>query len=263
MEPTIYKPSIYKGAGIYKAGAEGGGLGPYGVDWVNGGWSNKQLFRRQNASVTNGGTHDWYDVPCFGFVAPFSSDRKTTPGVYPYHRSDFKREDEQEIKISFMFNKDYPDSVILCGNYNTNYNQYPSLEAKDNGMIFLMSTTANWGDCFMVLPDVNILNKKRKKQTLILKHFANTDKFKLSYLVDNVLLSEKENTLSNIKWVNDNSNIVILGGIKDNINNAVQRDCWILYESYFKVNGDFLPNKSSNGNFISNHLDVFDYWPYS
>lgn len=25
MEPTIYNPSIYKGAGIYKAGAEGGG----------------------------------------------------------------------------------------------------------------------------------------------------------------------------------------------------------------------------------------------
>lgn len=27
MEPTIYKPSIYKGAGIYKAGDEGGGGG--------------------------------------------------------------------------------------------------------------------------------------------------------------------------------------------------------------------------------------------
>lgn len=27
MEPTIYKPSIYKGAGIYKTGAEGGGGG--------------------------------------------------------------------------------------------------------------------------------------------------------------------------------------------------------------------------------------------
>lgn len=26
MEPIIYKPSIYKGAGIYKAGAEGGGI---------------------------------------------------------------------------------------------------------------------------------------------------------------------------------------------------------------------------------------------
>lgn len=25
MEPTIYKPSIYKGAGVYKTGAEGGG----------------------------------------------------------------------------------------------------------------------------------------------------------------------------------------------------------------------------------------------
>lgn len=27
MEPTIYKPSIYKGAGIYKTGTEGGGGG--------------------------------------------------------------------------------------------------------------------------------------------------------------------------------------------------------------------------------------------
>ena len=27
MEPTIYKPSIYKGAGIYKIGADGGGGG--------------------------------------------------------------------------------------------------------------------------------------------------------------------------------------------------------------------------------------------
>ena len=105
------------------------------------------------------------------------------------------------------------------------------------------------------------MNKKRKKQTLILKHFANTDKFKFSYFVDIILLSEKENTLSNIKWVNNNSNIVILGGIKDNSNNAVQRNCWILYESYFKVNGDFLPNTSNNGNFIPNDLDVLDYWP--
>lgn len=27
MEPTIYKPSIYKGTGVYKTGAEGGGGG--------------------------------------------------------------------------------------------------------------------------------------------------------------------------------------------------------------------------------------------
>lgn len=31
MEPTIYKPSIYKGAGIYKTGAEGGGGGGGGT----------------------------------------------------------------------------------------------------------------------------------------------------------------------------------------------------------------------------------------
>lgn len=31
MEPMIYKPSIYKGAGIYKAGAEGGGGGAVAI----------------------------------------------------------------------------------------------------------------------------------------------------------------------------------------------------------------------------------------
>jgi uncharacterized protein (TIGR02145 family) len=35
MEPTIYKPSIYKGAGIYKTGAEGGGGGvPDGYELI-------------------------------------------------------------------------------------------------------------------------------------------------------------------------------------------------------------------------------------
>lgn len=34
MEPTIYKPSIYKGAGIYKAGAEGGGGGGGGAPYL-------------------------------------------------------------------------------------------------------------------------------------------------------------------------------------------------------------------------------------
>ena len=36
MEPTIYKPSIYKGAGIYKAGAEGGGGGGGDVAEIGG-----------------------------------------------------------------------------------------------------------------------------------------------------------------------------------------------------------------------------------
>ena len=34
MEPTIYKPSIYKGAGIYKAGGAGGG-GESWRDWYD------------------------------------------------------------------------------------------------------------------------------------------------------------------------------------------------------------------------------------
>ena len=39
MEPTIYKPSIYKGAGIYNTGANGGGGGGdnYKKMWYVGG----------------------------------------------------------------------------------------------------------------------------------------------------------------------------------------------------------------------------------
>jgi hypothetical protein len=36
MEPSIYKPSIYKGAGIYKIGAEGGGGGSVGPLIIDG-----------------------------------------------------------------------------------------------------------------------------------------------------------------------------------------------------------------------------------
>lgn len=48
MKPTIYKPSIYKGAGIYKAGAEGGGGG--GGDLPEGYIS--AIYARSNGSVT-------------------------------------------------------------------------------------------------------------------------------------------------------------------------------------------------------------------
>lgn len=41
MEPTIYKPSIYKGAGIYKTGDEGGGFEGVEINGVI--WSKKNL----------------------------------------------------------------------------------------------------------------------------------------------------------------------------------------------------------------------------
>lgn len=47
MEPTIYKPSIYNGAGIYKAGAEGGGDPPIPEEY------KKLLFIK---CTTNSGT---------------------------------------------------------------------------------------------------------------------------------------------------------------------------------------------------------------
>lgn len=256
MEPTIYKPSIYNGAGIYKIGAEDGGLGPYGVDWASGGWTQKQMFRRPNDSVTNGGTHNWYDVPGFGFVAPYHSDRRTTPGVFPLVYTDFLRSDEHEIKISFIFNIDFPGNCILCGNKTGNYGDFLSIEANPAEMVFYAPNTQGWGYRSINLQDVSTSNKKRKKQTLILKHFANTDKFNFSYFVDDVKLSEKEQELTDLIWPNKNH--FMLGGIKDNYNNASQRNCWILYESYFKKNGDFM-NNSDIVNYIDKDLNILDW----
>ena len=63
MEPTIYKPSIYKGAGIYKIGAEGGGGGGdlpdafellenKAIRWNN---SSNSTFTFDIATCDNGG----------------------------------------------------------------------------------------------------------------------------------------------------------------------------------------------------------------
>lgn len=54
MEPTIYKPSIYKGNGIYKNGADGGGGGQTGVIY-------DFNFENNPSSITNG-----YIVPEVG-----------------------------------------------------------------------------------------------------------------------------------------------------------------------------------------------------
>lgn len=72
MEPTIYKPSIYKGAGIYKAGAEGGGgsesiIGgrtyrtvkmPNGKEWMAENLDFK--FCNVGGSGTQGTPNAWY-----------------------------------------------------------------------------------------------------------------------------------------------------------------------------------------------------------
>lgn len=46
MEPTIYKPGIYKGAGIYKIGAEGGGGGDLPEGYT------QAIYGRTNGSVS-------------------------------------------------------------------------------------------------------------------------------------------------------------------------------------------------------------------
>ena len=79
MEPTIYKPSIYKGAGIYKNGAEGGGayiggkryktvVMPDGKEWLAENLDFKFCYIGSGGSPTT--PNAWYynnDEPVFGW----------------------------------------------------------------------------------------------------------------------------------------------------------------------------------------------------
>lgn len=62
MEPTIYKPSIYKGAGIYKNGAAGGGD-------INNAYETD--FKNFNAA-------EKYDLPNLGWVTKYDDDKTYT-----------------------------------------------------------------------------------------------------------------------------------------------------------------------------------------
>jgi hypothetical protein len=86
MEPTIYKPSIYNGAGIYKAGAEGGGGGggviptPEGYESID--------YLEINRIYGNG-----VSIPFNGF------------------RTNFK--DNQKLKINILFELVESDDVSM------------------------------------------------------------------------------------------------------------------------------------------------------
>lgn len=254
------KPSVYNGFGVYKIGGVGGGLGPYGVDWAGGGWSTKNVFRHFNQSVSNGGTHDWYDVPGFGFAAPYYTDRRTTPGVFPYVYTNFRREDEHEIKISFIYNVDTPPNGIFCGCLSEDYNTIFSLEFRPqySDAFFIIPSNGGWGSQLINVIGVNDFSGKRKKISCYLKHYANSDKFYMAFYVDDKLKLDSEVILNDVKYYSDYKSF-ILGGIKDNSNSAVQRNYWVLYESFYKINGDFLAMSPSNRNFIANDLNILDW----
>ena len=82
MEPTIYKPSIYKGAGIYKAGAEGGGGGgqvipglPSNYTPINAIRINQtsagQLLKFENLNFSTDGVSFYFEVKKNTSVASF------------------------------------------------------------------------------------------------------------------------------------------------------------------------------------------------
>lgn len=84
MEPTIYKPSIYKGAGIYKAGGESGGGG--GSSILPEGVEELESVGVVNANVSvDFGTSITYTDTTFTIVAKLGTMGKT-PGVL-YNRN--------------------------------------------------------------------------------------------------------------------------------------------------------------------------------
>ena len=62
MEPTIYKPSIYKGTGIYKAGGEGGVIHQY------------DYYDDYETDFSNFDTINKFDIPNIGYITKYWRD---------------------------------------------------------------------------------------------------------------------------------------------------------------------------------------------
>ena len=80
----------------------------------------------------------------------------------------------------------------------------------------------------------------------------------MAFYVDNKLKIENEVTLNDVKYYSDFRSFK-LGGIKTLTSNAVESYCWVLYESFYKINGDFLPLSVNHRNEMSSQLNILDW----
>ena len=142
MEPTIYNPSIYKGAGIYKAGAEGGGGGdepPEGYEFLE----YVEFTGDFSASATSENEIEYNDEVCGVYAVPYSNVSN--------YCGFFKTEGTGGYDRSFGFSLNSSDWTF--GGANSGYAYY------SNGVSYPVPFKLEWSN---------------KANTLILNEYSKT-----------------------------------------------------------------------------------------
>ena len=234
MEPTIYKPSIYKGAGIYKNGGGGGEGGD-----VTGGLLYKGFF----TSFALGNEIDPSDDYTFNDSFKFRSINSRDNAVLTVDNFNYNREDDVEISIDFScdFSR---NSNELLGNMTSTWwhGLAGSIGSDSNGrfiyIIQAVKDQAYWGKeslkiYFDFLPNT--------EYNLKYKHIKNTDKVEL-YINDSFVGEQIANNPSLLFY--GNTVKYGIGGIYNNYYSLLYQTnnkSYIKSTSYIKGNGSFLP----------------------
>ena len=128
MEPTIYKPSIYKGAGIYKTGAEGGG----------GGLPDDVVLYQVLKNTARGYSIGW-SIPFSEtnenkeFIVSYKVDSWVTyPNSYLIGELGYNTLTFTQSSTSYFMNNNYGSNALYNGLTDTNFHL---LAIKNNKLI--------------------------------------------------------------------------------------------------------------------------------
>lgn len=235
MEPTIYKPSIYKGAGIYKSGAEGGGGGNLPV---NGGMLYRGYFTSDaiKKSIKQDNVFEFNDT--FKFVPYLRTGYNTD--VLTVNNFPFSRVNDVEIKIDLSCSFER-NSYVLCGSMYDSWWRGPTinLDKDENGIYLLVvNPVINQSDWARNALRYYIDLQPNTEYSIIIKHVKNTDKLEL-YVDENYCgVADGEG----IGVYYGNIDKYGIGGINNNSYSFMYNTSgnYIKSTSYIKINGEFL-----------------------
>lgn len=202
MEPSIYKPSIYKGAGIYNSGAEGGG----GGDQPPEGYENLEYVEftgNFNASPTSENEIEYNDEICGIYSIPYSK-------VSDYCGF-FKTEGTGSFDRSFIFSLN--SSNWTFGGTNGGYADY------SNGVSYPLPFRLEWSNKANELK-LNEYSKTITPQTT-------TAKRRITQLCDNFSFPVYFFSLKVIKDSDEIRRFIPLKRIADNVKG--------IYEIYSQI----------------------------
>ena len=230
MEPTIYKPSIYKGAGVYKLG---------GGEDVTGGLVYKGFFTSFALKDEINPNDDYIFNDSFKFRAINTRDS----AVLTVANFNYNRGDEVEISIDFLCDFERPHHEIL-GNMSSNWWHGISSginKDADGQFITLIQAVNNQSDWGTEHARFYYDFSPNTEYNLKYKHIKNTDKLELR--INNIVIGVLD-AVSPSKLFYGNTEKYGIGGMYNNYYSLLYQTSnktYIKSTSYIKINGDFLP----------------------